>query len=59
MVVIGVKGSMITAKNSVRIRTRNYAAWESPACDDSDSDGAFEPVAITIDRSCEPPQGPE
>ena len=25
MVVIGVKGSMVTAKNSVRIRTRNYA----------------------------------
>ena len=49
MVVIGVKGSMITAKNSVRIRTRNYAYWkllkngcrESPLCDDSDSSGAF------------------
>ena len=25
MVVIGVKGSMITAKNDVKIRTRNYA----------------------------------
>ena len=25
MVVIGVTESMITAKNSVRIRTRNYA----------------------------------
>ena len=28
MVVIGVKGSMVTAKNSVRIRTRNYADWK-------------------------------
>ena len=28
VVVIGVKGSMITAKNSVRIRTRNYADWK-------------------------------
>ena len=28
MVVIGVKGSMIAAKNSVRIRTRNYADWK-------------------------------
>lgn len=67
MVVIGVKESMITAKNSVRIRTRNYAVQkllkkgcrESPPCDDSESDGAFEPDAVKIDRSCEPPQGPE
>ena len=67
MVVIGVKGSMITAKNSVRIRTKNYADWkllkngcrESPPCDDSDSDGAFEQHEVTIDRSCEPPQGPK
>ena len=28
MVVIVVKGSMVTAKNSVRIRTRNYADWK-------------------------------
>ena len=28
MVVIGVKGSMITVKNSVRIRSRNYADWK-------------------------------
>ncbi|KAK2552555.1 hypothetical protein P5673_026410 [Acropora cervicornis] len=28
MVVIGVKESMVTAKNSVRIRTRNYADWK-------------------------------
>ncbi|CAH3041153.1 unnamed protein product, partial [Porites lobata] len=32
---------------------------ESPPCDDSESDGAFEPDAVKIDRSCEPPQGPE
>ena len=28
MVVIGVKGRMITAKNNVKIRTRNYADWK-------------------------------
>ena len=59
MVVIGVKGSMITAKNSVRIRTRNYAEsdWkllkngcgESPPCDDCDSDDAFEPEEVIIE----------
>ena len=57
MVVIGVKGSMITAKNSVRIRTRNYADWkllkngcrESPPCDDSDSDGVFELDEVIIE----------
>ena len=67
MVVIGVKGSMITTKNRVRIRTRNYPDWkllkngcrESPPCDDSDSGGAFEPDEVTIDRPCEPPQHPE
>ena len=54
---------MVTAKNSVRIRTRNYADWkllkngcrESPPCDDSD----VEPEVVTIDRPCEPPQGLE
>ena len=63
MAVIGVKGSIVTAKNSVRIRTRNYANWkllksgcrESPPCDYSD----IEPEVVTIDRPCEPPQGPE
>ena len=63
MVVIGVKGSMVTTKNSTRIRTRNYADWkllkngcrESPPCDDSD----VEPEVVTIDSPCEPPQGPE
>ena len=57
MVVIGVKGSVITAKNSARIRTRNYADWkllkngcrESPRCDDSDSDDAFEPDEVIIE----------
>ena len=57
MVVIGVKGSMVTAKNSVRIRTRNYADWkllkngcrESPRGDDSDSDDAFEPDEVIIE----------
>ena len=55
MVVIGFKGSS-TAKNSVRIRTRNYADWkllkygcrESPPCEDSD----VELEGITIDRPC-------
>ena len=54
---------MVNAKNSVRIRTRNYADWklfkngcrESPPCDDSD----VKPEVVTIDRPCEPPQGPE
>ena len=58
-----VKGSMVTAKNSVRIRTRNYADWrllkngcrESPPCDDSD----VEPEVVTIGSPCEPFQGPE
>ena len=59
MVVIGVKGSMITAKNDVKIRTRNYADWkllnngcrESVQCDDYDSEDAFEPDAVTMDRA--------
>ena len=59
MVVIGVKGSMVTAKNIVRIRTRNYADWkllkyscrESPQCDDSDSDDAFEPDEVKAELS--------
>ena len=63
MVVIGVKGSMVTAKNSVRIRTRNYADWkllkygcmESPPCEDSD----VELEVVTINRPCESPQDPE
>ena len=57
MVVIGVKGSMIIAKNSVRIRTRNYTDWkllkngcrESPPRDDSDSDHAFELDEVIIE----------
>ena len=48
---------MVTAKNSVRIRTRNYADWkllkngcrESPRGDDSDSDDAFEPDEVIIE----------
>ena len=28
MVVIGIKGDMITAKNNQRIRTKNYADWK-------------------------------
>ena len=46
MVVIGVKGDMITAKNYQKIRTRNYADWkllkngcrQSVTCDDSDDE---------------------
>ena len=57
MVFIGVNGSMVSAKNSVRIRTRNYADWkllkngcrESPRYDDSDSDDAFEPDEVIIE----------
>ena len=59
MVVIGVKGSMITAKNDVKICTRNYAdgkllknrCRESVQCDDSDSEDEFEPDAVTVDRA--------
>ena len=48
---------MVTAKNSVRIRTRNYADWKllksgckkSPRGDDSDSDDAFEPDEVIIE----------
>ena len=54
---------MVTAKNSVRIRTRNYADWkllkygcmESPPCEDSD----VELEVVTINRPCESPQDPE
>ena len=50
---------MVTAKNSVRIGTRNYADWkllkygcrESPPCEDSD----VELEGLTIDRPCEYP----
>ena len=59
MVVIGVKGSMITAKDDLKIRSRNYADWkllkngcrESVQCDDSDSEDAFKPDAVTVDRA--------
>ena len=59
MVVIGVKGSMITSKNNVKIRTRNYADWKllkngcrgSVPCDDSDNEDAFEPDAVPVDRA--------
>ena len=51
MVVIGIKGDMITAKNNQKIQTRNYADWKllkngygQPAtCDDSDDEDAFDP----------------
>ena len=65
-VVIVVKGSMVTAKNSVRICTRNYAdrkllkngCRESPRCDDSDSDDAFEPDEVIIEGPEQPLAGP-
>ena len=49
MVVIGIKGDMLTAKNNQRIRTRNYADWNllkdgcrhSAACDESDDEDVF------------------
>ena len=52
-------GDRRTAKNDVKIRTRNYADWkllkngcrESVQCDDSDSEDAFEPDAVTVDRA--------
>ena len=44
MVVIGIKGDMIIAKNNQKIRTKNCADWkllkngcrQSATCDDSD-----------------------
>ena len=59
MVVIAVKGSMVTAKNDAKIPTRNYADWkllrnecrESVQCDDSDSEDAFKSDAVTVDRA--------
>ena len=67
MVVIGIKGDMITAKNNLKIRTRNYADWkllkngckESLPCDDSDNEDTFDPDAVPADNSDESLQGPE
>ena len=67
MVVIGIKGDMITAKNNLKIRTRNYADWkllkngcrESLPCDDSDNEDTFDPDAVPADNSGESLQGPE
>ena len=61
MVVIGIKGDMITAKNNLDIRTRNYANWkllqngckESVPWDDSDNEGTFDPDAVLADNSGE------
>ena len=58
MVVIGVKGDMITAKNNQRIRTRNYTDWkllkdgcrQSAMCDDSDDEDAFDPDEVIADE---------
>ena len=67
MVVIGIKGDMITAKNNLKIRTRNYADWkllkngcrESLPCDDPDNEDTFDPDAVPADNSGESLQGPE
>ena len=58
MVVIGIKGDMITAKNNQRIRTRNYADWKllkdgcrhSATCDESDDEDAFDPDEVVVDE---------
>ena len=58
MVVICVKGDMITAKNNQRIRTRNYTDWkllkdgcrQSAMCDDSDDEDAFDPDEFIADE---------
>jgi len=62
MVVIGIKVDMITAKNNLKIRTRNYGDWkllkngcrESAPCDDSDNEDRFDPDAVPANNS-----GPE
>ena len=58
MVIIGVKGDMITAENNQRIRTRNYTDWkllkdgcrQPPMCDDSDDEDAFDPDEVIADK---------
>ena len=58
MVIIGIKGDMITAKNNQKIRTRHYADWKllknryrQPAkCDDSDDEDAFDPDEAVADE---------
>ena len=58
MVVIGIKGDMITAKNNQKIRTRNYTDWkllktgcgQSATCDDSDDEDAFDQDKVVADE---------
>ena len=56
MVVIGIKGNMITAKNNQRIWTRNYAdsvqngCRHSATCDESDNDDAFYLDEVVVDE---------
>ena len=58
MVIIGIKGDMITAKNNQKIQTRNYADWkllkngcrQSFPCDESDNEDAFDPYAVPADE---------
>ena len=67
MVFICIKGAMITGKNNLKIRTRNYADWkrlkngcrESAPRDDSDNEDTFDPDAVPADNSGESLQGPE
>ena len=54
MVVIDIRGDMITARKNQRIRTRNYADWKqlkngcrkSVTCDDSEDEDAFDPDVV-------------
>ena len=67
MVFICTKGAMISGKNNLKIRTRNYADWkllkngcrESAPRDDSDNEDTFDPDALPADNSGESLQGPE
>lgn len=60
--VIGVKVSMVAAKNSVRISTRNYSML-SGSCLRTVAGNhlcvTISDVEPEVDRPCEPPQGPE
>lgn len=67
MVVTGVTGSMITAKNCQKTRTRNSADWkllkngyrESVLCGESDGEDTFEPDPVPLQEVANEPGAAE